>query len=141
MKATILYYSHKGRTAGYAREMAMYLWSKGISVSLSSISDFDKSKLDQTDFLLLGCWTSGWFVLNQHPHARWKELAHAFSGAFPSNKILFFTTYKIVTGSMFDNMKRVMEIDKPTPVTQLKSRTGRLTENDKSLLNQYIGIV
>lgn len=141
MKATILYYSHKGRTAGYAREMAMYLWSKGISVSLSSISDFDQSKLKQTDFLLLGCWTCGWFILRQHPHSRWKEFTHTFSGTFPIGKILFFTTYKIRSGSMFDNMKRAMEISISTPVTQLKSRTGRLTENDKSLLDRYIGIV
>lgn len=39
MKAAVLYYSHKGKTAGYAREIAMYLWSKGLNVSLSSISD------------------------------------------------------------------------------------------------------
>ena len=38
MKATVLYYSHTGRTAAYARDMAMYLWSKGFDVSLSSIS-------------------------------------------------------------------------------------------------------
>lgn len=28
MKATVVYYSHQGKTAGYAREIAMYLWSK-----------------------------------------------------------------------------------------------------------------
>ena len=38
-KAIILYYSHKGKTAAYAREITMYLWSKGLSVSLCSISD------------------------------------------------------------------------------------------------------
>lgn len=39
MKAAVLYYSHKGKTAGYAREITMYLWSKGLNVSLSSVSD------------------------------------------------------------------------------------------------------
>lgn len=34
MKATVVYYSHQGKTAGYAREIAMYLWSKGWNVSL-----------------------------------------------------------------------------------------------------------
>ena len=41
MKATVLYYSHKGKTAFFAREIAMYLWSKGLHVSLCAISDFD----------------------------------------------------------------------------------------------------
>ena len=27
-KAVVLYYSHKGKTARYAREIAMYLWSR-----------------------------------------------------------------------------------------------------------------
>lgn len=35
----------------------MYLWSKGLHVSLCAISDFDPQKLAETDFLLSGCWT------------------------------------------------------------------------------------
>ena len=53
MKATVLYYSHKRKTAFFAREIAMYLWSKGLNVSLSAISDFDTQKLNETDFLML----------------------------------------------------------------------------------------
>lgn len=64
MKATVLYYSHTGRTAAYAREIAMYLWSKGLDVSLSSISDFDKQRLLKSDIVLSGCWTCGWFVMD-----------------------------------------------------------------------------
>ncbi|MDM8252526.1 hypothetical protein QUW55_13105 [Phocaeicola barnesiae] len=59
MKATVLYYSHKGKTAFLAREIAMYLWSKGLDVSLSSISDFNAEKLSGSDFLISGCWTCG----------------------------------------------------------------------------------
>ena len=57
MKAIVIYYSHKGRTANYAREIAMYLWSKGISVSLCSVSDFDRNKAKEADLLLTGCWS------------------------------------------------------------------------------------
>ena len=53
MKAAVLYYSHKGKTAGYAREIAMYLWSKGLNVSLSSISDAVPEKLSDCDFLVI----------------------------------------------------------------------------------------
>ena len=48
MKATVVYYSHKGKTAGYAREIAMYLWSKGWNVSLSSLSDFKPERIRDT---------------------------------------------------------------------------------------------
>lgn len=67
MKAAVLYYSHKGKTAGYAREITMYLWSKGLNVSLSSVSDAVPEKLSDCDFLVSRCWTCGWFVVGQHP--------------------------------------------------------------------------
>ena len=66
MKAIVLYYSHKGKTARYAREIALYLWSKGLHVSLSSLSDFEPSKIKEADMLITGCWTCGWFVVGQH---------------------------------------------------------------------------
>ena len=54
-KAVVLYYSHKGKTARYAREIAMYLWSKGLSVSLSAVTDYDPARLGEADFLITGC--------------------------------------------------------------------------------------
>ena len=138
MKAIVIYYSHKGRTANYAREIAMYLWSKGISVSLCSVSDFDRNKAKEADLLLTGCWTCGWFIINQHPHEQWKSLAKTISGIFPIEKTLFFTTYKIRTGSMFRNMKHAMNIPASTRVHRLQSRTGKLSEHDRGLLNLFI---
>lgn len=140
MKATVLYYSHKGKTAYLAREIAMYLWSKGISVSLSAISDFDVTKLDETDFLLSGCWTCGWFVVGQHPHRQWTLSARKMAGAVPPQKLLFFTTYKFRTGGMFKRMKKVMGVPPSVPVNFLKSKTGRLTKEDKFVLDQFIGL-
>ena len=138
MKAIVIYYSHKGRTANYAREIAMYLWSKGISVSLCSVSDFDRNKAKEADLLLTGCWTCGWFIINQHPHEQWKSLAKTISGIFPIEKTLFFTTHKIRTGSMFRNMKHAMNIPASTRVHRLQSRTGKLSEHDRELLNLFI---
>lgn len=137
MKATVLYYSHKGRTANYAREMAMYLWSKGLDVSLCAITEFDRSRLQGTDLLLLGCWTSGWFVVHQHPHSRWKEAASGLKDALPE-RILLFTTYKIRTGSMFRNMARVLGIPRKTVLPELRSRSGILTDGDRKILDNLI---
>lgn len=119
MKAAVLYYSHKGKTAGYAREIAMYLWSKGLNVSLSSISDAVPEKLSDCDFLVSGCWTCGWFVVGQHPHKRWKAFSRRIRGLVKAERTLFFTTYKFRTGSMYTCMK-------PIPRNAGSSRKGRI---------------
>lgn len=98
MKAAVLYYSHKGKTAGYAREITMYLWSKGLNVSLSSVSDAVPEKLSDCDFLVSRCWTCGWFVVGQHPHKRWKAFSRRIRGLVKAERTLFFTTYKFRTG-------------------------------------------
>lgn len=105
MKATVLYYSHKGKTAFFARERAMYLWSKGLNVSLSAISDFNTQKLNETDFLISGCWTCGWFVVGQHPHKKWSACSLQMAGRISPHRTLLFTTYKFRTGSMYRKMK------------------------------------
>lgn len=138
MKATVVYYSHKGKTAGYAREIAMYLWSKGWNVSLSSLSDFKPERIRDTDLLITGCWTCGWFVVGQHPHRTWVDLSRPLAGMVPAEQTLFFTTYKIHTGSMFRKMKKVMQIPRESHSPELKSKTGRLTEKDKEILDQFI---
>ena len=140
MKAAVLYYSHKGKTAGYAREIAMYLWSKGLNVSLSSISDAVPEKLSDCDFLVSGCWTCGWFVVGQHPHKRWKAFSRRIRGLVKAERTIFFTTYKFRTGSMYTCMKRTMGIPVSCSVPFLKSRTGFLTESDKKQLDQFIAM-
>ncbi|MDO5075644.1 MAG: flavodoxin domain-containing protein [Bacteroidales bacterium] len=136
MKATIIYYSHAGRTAGYAREMAMHLWKQGVSVSLLSTADYSEEKVRDADLLLLGCWTSGWFVINQHPHWRWREFAAQLPCDLQSRLVLF-TTYAFRTGSMFSRMlkhlPKTLHHDKHW---RMASKTGRLSEQDKELLNQ-----
>lgn len=136
MTATIVYLSRKGRTASYARSIAMYLWSKGLNVSLCSISDFKQEKLATTDFLLLGCWTSGWFVVGQHPHSKWVEFARTLPPI--SCKLLLFSTYKFRTGSLFRAMtRRLQTLSRAFPPT-LKSKTGLLSTADKAILDEYI---
>lgn len=139
MKATIVYYSKKGKTAGYARQISMYLWSKGLDVNLCSISDFKEEYLDNCDFLLLGCWTSGWFVVGQHPHKKWVEFANKLPKGIQS-KLLLFSTYKFHTGSIFRKMKKRVDTGNKYSYTTLKSKTGILTDLDKSKLDNYISV-
>lgn len=140
MKAVVLYYSHKGKTAGLAREIAMYLWSKGISVRLSAVSDTSLEHVADCDFLISGCWTCGWFLVGQHPHKRWKEFAKQIRGMVKTERTLFFTTYKFRTGSMYACMKRAAGIPRSSPVPFIQSRTGFLTDSDKKVLDRFINI-
>lgn len=138
-KAVVLYYSHRGKTAAYAREIAMYLWSKGLNVRLSSVSDAKPEDLQECDYLLSGCWTCGWFVVGQHPHTRWREFARQIRGRMDAAHTLLFTTYRIRTGSMRPRMKRALGIPATQQVSFLKSRNGRLSSTDKALLDHFIG--
>lgn len=138
MRATVLYYSHTGRTAAYAREIAMYLWSKGLDVSLSSISDFDEQKLLDSDIILSGCWTCGWFVIGQHPHRKWVDFSRSVADFIDERKVMFFTTYKIRTGSMLRRMRKAMNIPGKLENRFLKSKTAHLTDDDKTKLDFFM---
>lgn len=137
MKATVLYYSHKRKTAFFAREIAMYLWSKGLNVSLSAISDFDTQKLNETDFLISGCWTCGWFVVGQHPHKKWSACSRKMAGRISPHRTLLFTTYKFRTGSMYRKMKKITEHPHTFPEIQ-KRIADRNRQKDIRPIYQYI---
>ena len=138
MKTTIVYQSRHGKTAAYAREMAMYLWQKGVSVSLCCTSDFTVEKLQNCDSLLLGCWTSGWFLFNQHPNPIWKEFADKhMQGQLPRN-LLLFTTYMFRTGSLFKRMKKRLNLNHVTSIQTLQSKTGFLSDEDKQVLDELV---
>lgn len=137
MKATILYQSKKGRTAGWARAMAMYLWSKGVNVSYGPISDFKEEQLRDSDLLLLGSWTTGWFVVNQNPSKVWIEASKKLPATLPPHLVLF-ATYKVRTGAIFKRMKGCLNLSDVKQVDTMKSKTGILSDEDKQRLDAYI---
>lgn len=137
MKATILYQSKKGRTATWARAMAMYLWRKGVHVSLSAISDYKPEQLHDTDILFLGCWTSGWFVVNQHPSKIWIEASRELPSSLPPYLVLF-TTYKIRTGSIFRKMLKFLNLSGIQRMDTMSSKTAILSDEDKKKLDVYV---
>lgn len=138
MKTTIVYQSRHGKTAAYAREIAMYLWQKGISVSLCATSDFKPEKLENCDSLLLGCWTSGWFLFNQHPNPIWKTFAKEYMQVQLPKNLLLFTTYMFRTGSLFKRMKKHINLKEVESVQTLKSKTGFLSDKDKKVLDELV---
>ena len=137
-KAVIIYHSTTGITRMYADEMEMYLKGKGLEVTSISVWQYKDSIADGVDYLLLGCWTSGIMIALQHPEKVWKEFAAKFKTTSNPRTILF-TTYKILTGSMFKNMRRHLAGKISEPFAELKSRSGKLSTGDKEILDKFVG--
>ncbi len=91
---------------------------------MSSVGDCDVSQLANVDYLLMGCWTNGLFVVLQHPDEPWL----AFVRDLPSiarARVGLFTTYQLLTGSMFAKMREALAGKTPAVSLELKSRDGR----------------
>ncbi|HPG39400.1 MAG TPA: flavodoxin domain-containing protein [bacterium] len=136
-KAVIIYNSKTGITRKYAEEMHNYLKSKAIDLHISSIQDYKPELLVNVDYVLLGCWTSGLFVVMQHPQKEWNEFAATLPN-LPNAKMVLFTTYKLLTGTMFKNMAKQLGGRYTISATEFKSRNGLLSENDKKSLDVLI---
>ena len=136
--AAIVYESITGVTERFAGEIAAHLAARGVTATAISIGDCDPASLDTHDLVLLGCWTSGLFVVGQHPDKEWV----AFVGMIPSlrhPRVALFTTYKLATGSMFGRMRRALERTGAAPGLELKSRDGRLTDEHRKRLDAWLG--
>jgi flavodoxin len=135
--AVVIYNSKTGTTKKYAEEIASYLKAKDVSTRISSIHAFQGNHLKDADFVFLGSWTNGLMFILQHPEKEWKDFA-AKLPSIPATKLVFFTTYKILTGSMFRNMYKQLKGKFAAPSLELKSRNGSLSEKDKLALDNII---
>ena len=136
-KAVIVYHSQTGITKKYAEEIGAYLKQKELEISILPIRDYKDGIIGAADYLLLGCWTSGLMIVLQHPEKVWKEFALRIPTGNKS-KTALFTTYKLLTGSMFGKMRKHLKGRIDHCPTELKSRDGMLSEKDKVVLDHFI---
>jgi len=136
-KAAIIFHSRTGITRTYAEEMEEYLKGKGLEVVSSSVKSYKKGTCEGADYIFIGCWTSGLMIMLQHPDREWNDFAKDFEGA-PNAKSFLFTTYKILTGSMFRKMMKSLNGKIQNPAAELKSRDGSLPEKDRKILDNFI---
>jgi len=65
-----------------------------------------------------------------------------FTRKLPDTKgvtTVLFTTYKLLTGSMFRNMQKHLKyVSGTAPLPVIKSRNGLLTEEGRTLLKQIL---
>lgn len=137
-KAVIIYNSKKGTTKRYAEQISDYLISKKLSTQVLSIDNYTEEFIQDVDYLMLGCWTSGLMVFLQKPEKVWIKFAARLPKTLKAETALF-TTYKVLTGSMFKNMRKHLIGKIDTCTTEIKSRNGFLSEKDKETIDAFIG--
>jgi flavodoxin len=135
--AVILYHSKTGTTRKYAQELSQALQSKGLTTTEFSIDQYKPETVLNADIVLLGCWTSGLFFFLQKPEKTWVEFAKELS-ILNSQKLAFFTTFKVRTGSMFRNMKKHIGSENAMLALELKSRNGKITSDDEKILTDLL---
>jgi len=137
-QALVIYHSRTGTTKKYAAEIGKYLESRSVSTRVLSTADFQPDMTHNMDHILLGCWTNGLLFILQHPDEAWKDFARQLP-ATPDAKLVLFTTYKFLTGSMFRKMYVHLEDKFSKPVFSLQSRDGTLSNSDQVDLDSLLG--
>jgi len=135
-RALVIYHSKTGITRAFGKEISDFLTRNNIDSTFISIVDYRDSEIQNIDYIVLGCWTSGLFVLFQHPEKAWID----FSRRLPDlsgKKIVLFTTYKIAAGSMFRGMRKRLRCTPDDVVVELKSRDGHMTESHRTALQRF----
>ncbi len=143
--ALVVYRSHTGVTRRYGEEIAAHLKSRGLDAKVVSVGECDMTALADVDFLFLGCWTSGMFVVMQHPDGPWMSFVRdmpVVRGTAPNGtgkpKVALFTTYQLRTGSQFPKMRAALAGKVASPALELKSRNGALSDKDRRSLDEFV---
>ena len=137
--AAVVYRSASGTTRQLAEEIGEHLRAKGVDATVQSVGDADPAALADADLVLLGCWTSGMFVVAQHPDEPWLAFVRDLP-PLARSRVGLFTTYKLATGSMFARMRAALDTRASHVELELKSRGGHLTDEGREALDRFAGI-
>jgi flavodoxin len=135
--AAVVYCSATWTTAGLGEDIARVLGDRGIETRVAAIGEIDTASLADVDYLFLGCWTHGWFVVNQHPDQAWVDWTRELP-ALGHPRVALFTTYKIRTGSMFARMRRALRDTAPRVELELKAKGRVLTAEGRRALDAFL---
>ncbi len=133
-KAIIIYQSKKGTTRKLGEEIQSVLTSKLIATDIQALEECKGLDVSAYDYVFLGCWTKGLMFFAQHPDKVWNDYVPSLRFSKDS-KMVFFTSYKIATGSMFSQMKKSLPQEHPSIYGKIKSRDGNLNYSSAELLN------
>jgi flavodoxin len=137
-RALVLYHSRTGTTAAYGEEIAAELSGKGFATKVLPLYRAENESLDEFNVIFLGCWTSGLLFFLQKPEKVWVDYIRRLPD-LTDKEIVLFTTYKILTGSMFREMRKHLPEGARVSLIRLKSRNSHLTDSNRQLLNLLAG--
>ncbi|MBN2520827.1 MAG: hypothetical protein JXB17_10010, partial [Bacteroidales bacterium] len=136
-KAVIFYLSKTGITRQFGEEIKNFLNQNQVSAELVSVYDYYGEDLSEMDYIFLGAWTHGLFVLFQHPDKPWVDFARQLP-VINDKKVILFTTYTIAVGSMFRKMRKHLQGKNGNIVLELKSKNDSLSQQNKDLLTRIL---
>lgn len=137
-KAVVVYRSKTGITKKFAEAISRHIAGNGTEVQTLSVEACTDGVVGQADYVLLGCWTSGFLLFFlQHPDNVWKQFAQKLPD-LSGKKVALFTTYKVATGSMFSSMKKHLRLSPAEPVIELRSRNGSISEEHQVALDAFL---
>ena len=137
--AAVVYRSASGTTRQLAEEIGEHLRASGIDARVQSVGDAQPAEVAHADLVLLGCWTSGLFVVAQHPDEPWLAFVRDLP-PLAHSRVGLFTTYKLATGSMFPRMRAALDTRVSHVDLELKTRGGHLTDDARAALDRFAGI-
>jgi flavodoxin len=137
--AAVVYRSRTGTTRRLAEAIAAHLRTRDLQVVVQSVGDADPRALEAVDFVLLGCWTNGLFVVLQHPDQPWIDFVREIP-ALRGPRVGLFTTYRLLAGSMFARMRAELTDRAPAVDLELKSRDGRLSDEHRRALDRFVAL-
>ena len=135
--AAIVYCSATWTTAGLAEDIGRHLRERGVETRVAAFGEIDTESLAEVDLLFLGCWTNGWFVVNQHPEPAWVDWAQGLP-RLDKPRVALFTTYKLATGSMFRRMRDALRDQAPRIELELKAKGRELTDGGRRALDAFL---
>jgi flavodoxin len=136
-KAVVVYQTRTGNTRQFAEEIGDHLAERGIETVVLSIDECSPDRLQAADYVLLGCWTQGLFVVLQHPDDAWIGFVRGLP-AISRPKVGIFATYMLATGRMFGQMRKHLAGKVPTPVLELKTKDAHLHDEHRRALDGFV---
>jgi flavodoxin len=135
--AVIAYLSATFTTATLAEELRDHLLARGIEATAVAIDDCDPATVAGVDYLFLGAWTHGWFVVRQHPDAAWVAWVRGLP-RLERPAVALFTTYRVRTGSMFRRMREPLAGKGARIGLELQAKGPHLTAETRRAVDAFL---
>lgn len=108
MNIAILYDSRTGTTLKAARAMGQTLEELGHSCQVKLVTQADASAVSEADFIFVGSWVQGFFIILQHPTKNTMDFIEKL-GELSGKRAAVFCTYKVAAGSTLGKMAKALE--------------------------------